>query len=437
MHMNRSPRAAFTLLEIILALALSALLLGTLAMAIQTSLKATNSGRTDVAEAQLARAALERIAGDLRAAVWVEQLDPASLVVVPAVASLSSSPSGSPGGAPGSSQSNTVTNVSSSSSSSSSSSNSGGSSGSSGGNSSSSRGSTSSGGSASSAGSSSGGRSGGSGGGGAGGGGTGGGGAGGSGGGAGGSGGGSSSGNGSTTTVQMPMPMFIGGQNWLQVDVSRLPRPDQYAFMQTAGYASASGGSMTGSMPSANTAAAGGVQVRDRISEIKTVHYFLAGGAGAMGAMPPGLTSGMTGDQQGLMRREADRAVTAWMTYGGGSSGLGPALEALAPEIESLSFQYFNGSTWTTTWDSRVNYCLPRAVEIRITLADPAGKERPARAGSRSARRAPPKEYVLRVPIRAWRPPNLQLLNSLSNQAAAANGGSGSSSGGAGGMGSL
>ncbi|HVW38736.1 MAG TPA: hypothetical protein VHB99_15585 [Pirellulales bacterium] len=242
------------------------------------------------------------------------------------------------------------------------------------------------------------------------------------------------------------MPMFIGGQNWLQVDVSHLPRPDQYAFMQNMSLNAGGGGAAAGNASASSSAgnaaaghasASGAMTSRDRISEMKTVYYFLAGQGGA-GQMPPGLTAGMTGNQQGLMRREADRAVTAWTMYGGGSAGMGPALEALAPEIESLSFQYFSGSAWTTTWDSRVNYCLPRAVEIRITLADSSATSGAAKQPARRPRdKSSAKEYVLRVPIPAWRPANLQLLNSLANQAAASSGATGSStSTGAGGAGS-
>ncbi|HXT57104.1 MAG TPA: hypothetical protein VN699_00650 [Pirellulales bacterium] len=238
------------------------------------------------------------------------------------------------------------------------------------------------------------------------------------------------------------MPMFVGGQNWLQVDVSHVPRPDQYAFMQYSGGSSSGGSSSGGASAASGSAANVATTGRDRVSETKTVYYFLAGGAGQ--ALPPGLSAGAVGGgQQGLMRREADRAVTAWSSYGGGSSGVGPALEALAPEIASLSLSYFNGSSWSNSWDSRIYYCLPRAVEIRITLADELDKRDAAglasakRPAGQTRNQAPLKEYVLRVPIPAWRPPNLQLLNSMANSTASGAGSSGSSSsGGAGGMGS-
>lgn len=455
MPRHRSRRFAFTLLEVILALGLSALLIGVLAMAIQTSMKATYGGRADVARAQLARAALARIGADLRSAVWYEPLDPYSLVVPPAVSSLAPSTSGGSGGAGGtggaggaggsqaSAGAGGSTNASSSSGSSSSrsggSSSGGSSSGGASGGSRSSSGSSAGGGASGSGGgaSSSSGMSGG----------NRGGGGGSSGGGMGGSGGGgsssSSSGSATTTTTPMPLPMFVGGQNWLQVDISHLPRPDQYAFLQFSS-AGMSGGNMAASSSSGGSSSGGSsganpMAQRDRISEIKTVFYFLAGGGGQ--GLPPGLSSSMAGGkQQGLMRREADRIVTAWTSYGGGSSGLGPAVEGLAPEIATLQFKYFNGSTWTNTWDSRINYSLPRAVEITITLAEETAASADRPASSAAIKQAPPRQYVLRVPLPAWRPPNLQVLNSMAIQAQqnASSGSSSSSSTstGAAGMGS-
>jgi hypothetical protein len=220
--------------------------------------------------------------------------------------------------------------------------------------------------------------------------------------------------------------MFIGGQNWLQFDISHLPRQDQYMYMMQQG--TSQGG-------------AANAGYRDRISEMKTVFYFLAGSGQSL---PPGMSGGNMsagasgGANQGLMRREADRAVTLWSSSGGGSGSTGQNLEALAPEITSLGFQYFNGSSWSTMWDSRTYGCLPRAVEIRITLTvDPTQDASAKNRGPQSGGSAQQPQYVLRVPIAAWRPPNLQLLNSMANSTQSGASGSSSTSGGAGGSGSF
>lgn len=67
------PRSAFTLLEMLLALGLSAVVIGAIAMAVDIHWRVLDAGRRDVEEAQLARAILTRMADDIRGAV---QYDP-------------------------------------------------------------------------------------------------------------------------------------------------------------------------------------------------------------------------------------------------------------------------------------------------------------------------------------------------------------------------
>jgi prepilin-type N-terminal cleavage/methylation domain-containing protein len=63
------PAAGFTLLEVLLALALGALLMLAIGLAIDIHLRLVRTGRTEVERAQLARALLSRIAHDLRSTV--------------------------------------------------------------------------------------------------------------------------------------------------------------------------------------------------------------------------------------------------------------------------------------------------------------------------------------------------------------------------------
>jgi type II secretory pathway pseudopilin PulG len=63
------PRQAFTLLEVILALALATAVLVILASTVAVQLRSHQAGRAAVEEAQLARALLRRMADDLRSAV--------------------------------------------------------------------------------------------------------------------------------------------------------------------------------------------------------------------------------------------------------------------------------------------------------------------------------------------------------------------------------
>lgn len=72
---TRTPQMhrAFTLLEMLLALGLSAVVIGAIAMAVDIHWRVLDAGRRDVEEAQLARAILYRMADDIRGAV---QYDP-------------------------------------------------------------------------------------------------------------------------------------------------------------------------------------------------------------------------------------------------------------------------------------------------------------------------------------------------------------------------
>ena len=66
---RRAARAAFTLFEILLASALSVLLLGLLSMTVHLYLRSVDASRTEVEEAGLARNVLARIAHDLTSTV--------------------------------------------------------------------------------------------------------------------------------------------------------------------------------------------------------------------------------------------------------------------------------------------------------------------------------------------------------------------------------
>jgi hypothetical protein len=131
-------------------------------------------------------------------------------------------------------------------------------------------------------------------------------------------------------------PGLRGGPDWLQVDVSKMPRRDQYdpSLMATTG---------TGS--------------GDHLSDVKTVTYFvetpLAGADDTSGA--------------GLMRVELARAVTRWAGESGSLDLSGG--EPIAPEVTQIAFRYHDGveaNGWVTEWDSDERGALPIAIEIAI-----------------------------------------------------------------------
>lgn len=89
-------RNGFTLLEVLLALSLCALLLGAVYMSLSLHWKYTTAGRDEVERSQLARAVLNRITLDLRSALY--RAPPADESAESAAAGSSSSPGTASGG---------------------------------------------------------------------------------------------------------------------------------------------------------------------------------------------------------------------------------------------------------------------------------------------------------------------------------------------------
>ena len=288
-------RSAFTLLELILSLALTAVIAGIIGSLVQLYLTNQQTGRDSVRQAQLARAVLNMIAEDVRTTVRYQAFDTSGL------AQLLSSDSGSGGG--------------------------GGSGGgaSSGGGGAGSSSAASSGAAPSSGGSSSGGA------------------------------GGSSSGSSESTTPAPLPPGIYGSSTSIEIDLSRLPRPDEYYPKM----ANTSTGSI-GDMP----------------SDVKTVGYYVQSprtdgvldSLGQLSQQAIGVNAAVaTTPNGGLVRRSVDRAVTQYAYENGQSSQLQRTGDLIAPEVIALEFQYFDGTTWQTQWDGS-QQGLPHVVKITIAM---------------------------------------------------------------------
>src|SRR5262249_21698463 len=149
------------------------------------------------------------------------------------------------------------------------------------------------------------------------------------------------------------MPTFTGGSNWLQVDVSRLPRTDQVLVGQAA---------MTSGMAGSP------------VGDMKTVTYYMAAGANMPQILSTQTADGSRG--KGLLRREMLRASHAAASATTSSTSTNNTLpEPLAPEVVGVTFEYSNGSNYQLTWDSRQQFGLPKAVRISVTFL--AGKMDP------------------------------------------------------------
>lgn len=183
---------------------------------------------------------------------------------------------------------------------------------------------------------------------------------------------------------QPMLPMFVGGQNWLQVDVSAPLRGDQLAMAQ-----------MTPSMPSGGNV----------MSDTKTITYFMAAADGLPAAVATPLADGSRGT--GLLRREVPRAMngtaTTATTTTTTTSLNSASPEPLAPEVVGIQFEYFDGMNRYPTWDSRQHNSLPKAVIVKVSFL--AGKLDASPDDMPSS--SNPKQtvtYQLVVSPAAWRP---------------------------------
>ncbi len=417
-HRHRTS-SGFTLLELLLSLALAAAVAALIGTLIQMFLINQNNGRDNVRQAQVARAILNMIAEDIRTTVRYQAFDSSGLQQLLAgsgggspggggggggIGGFSSggagigSPSSSPGGGgstnPSSSGPPGVGGGTSTASNSS-----GGSAGGLGGGQSGSMGGALG---ASAAGSGSSGS-------------------------ATGSGGGTSSSSGTTSSTTTLPPGVYGSSTSIEIDVSRLPRPDEYYPQPT--------NPLTGALG-------------DMPSDIKTVGYFVQSPR-SDGVLDPlaKLTEQMapTGGTApsanlgsgGLVRRSIDRAITQHAYEMGQSTQLMRSGEIISPEILAIEFQYFDGTMWQTQWDGS-KQGLPYVIKITIALQRSSfSKSKPIAPGISisSLSTSMMQEYGIQVYSSNTIIPGSQLL--LAPQSTTTGTTSGSSSGSSSGMSSV
>jgi type II secretory pathway component PulJ len=144
-------------------------------------------------------------------------------------------------------------------------------------------------------------------------------------------------------------PGLIGNQYQIQLDLSRLPRLEEYVAL------------LDGSTSN----------IDDVPSDIKTVAYFVqspgitTGVQDQLDALEPSSASSSLG---GLVRRSLDRAATVQAASTGGLSQLNQTGELLAPEVVAIEFSYWDGTTWQLQWSSDEYGELPLAVQVQLTM---------------------------------------------------------------------
>ena len=149
-------------------------------------------------------------------------------------------------------------------------------------------------------------------------------------------------------------PGLIGNQYQIQIDISRLPRLEEYVQMldENAG------------------------NLEDIPSDLKSVSYYVqdAGGVGGI-ADPLDALGADVGEATlsggGLVRRSLDRAATSFAATSSAGSTLNMTGELLAPEVVGIEFSYWDGTTWLQEWSSDQYGELPLAVQVRLSMPDP------------------------------------------------------------------
>jgi prepilin-type N-terminal cleavage/methylation domain-containing protein len=140
-----------------------------------------------------------------------------------------------------------------------------------------------------------------------------------------------------TTEAPAPVPGVYGNELQLQLDIGRIPRPDEFASAGMAGYTPA--------------------------SDVRTVSYYVT---------VPGATAAPEG---GLLRSEMNRAEAMYLWDQGDPSQLEERADLLAAEVAGIRFAYFDGTDFYPEWDTAAMGGLPIAVEIELTLMDPVTKQ--------------------------------------------------------------
>jgi len=301
----RTSRSAFTLLELILSLALTVAVVALIGGLTQMFLINQERGQDNVRQAQMARAILNMITEDIRTTVRYQPFDTSGLEQM-----LAGDQASAPGAGGGASPTGGASPARGSSS-------------------------TSGAGPAASGGSSAGGAA---------------------------SGSGSATGGTSTgadsSSENAPLPPGLyGSATSLEMDISRIPRPDEY-FPQMAD-------PTTGSMG-------------DMPSDVKTVGYYVQA-PGPTGIQDPLATlmqqsaaagsplANTTPSNGGLVRRSVDRAVTQFAYESAQSDGLLKTGQIVSPEVVAIEFSYFDGETWQSQWDGS-QQGLPHVVKVTIAL---------------------------------------------------------------------
>lgn len=153
-----------------------------------------------------------------------------------------------------------------------------------------------------------------------------------------------------SSTLQSTLPPGIySNQGQLVVDISRVPRADQYQVQMAAM------GTLT-----------------DLPADVKRVTYYVQaatplGVQDTLSQLATASAKSTSGYSSGLVRRELDRSISGFAEENGLSNQLLTTGELIAPEVVSLEFTFFDGTQWVNQWDS-MQQGLPTLINITLAL---------------------------------------------------------------------
>jgi prepilin-type N-terminal cleavage/methylation domain-containing protein len=121
------------------------------------------------------------------------------------------------------------------------------------------------------------------------------------------------------------------------------------------------------------------LQIGGRTSDQRSVTYFVAqqGMPGLQGVVAERLIAAMPLEDQrlldasqplGLVRLDGDRLSISLADDTGNLDALAEGAQLLAPEVRTLTFQYYDGTLWWPEWDSVAYGRLPRAIEVTLGI---------------------------------------------------------------------
>lgn len=108
-------------------------------------------------------------------------------------------------------------------------------------------------------------------------------------------------------------------------------------------------------------------------SDLQSVAYFLMGSGSSL-AQQLSSNTGTTANGKpitGLARMQGDRLTMAQADQNGDLSSLASRVQLLAPEVASIEFEYYDGVSWSTSWDTATSNLVPNAVRVTIQFQPP------------------------------------------------------------------